>query len=375
MSNDTTSAPEGSVLTPRGWVVGRVGFAGPMISGVIGSALAAGERPEPPYILPGFIDLHVHGGGGHDWQGGETAVRGLVRFHAARGTTAMAPTTATARAPVIEEALAAIKAVKTERRPGEAIVLGAHLEGPFINPQKLGAQEPEALAGDPALAKRWAERYPLLVATVAPEIPGGLEVIEALSALGCRVQIAHSLATAEQAGEGFRRGCSGFTHLFNAMSGVDHRSPGIAAYALAHGDFAEMICDLLHVHPTVVLAAYRAIPRLYAISDATSAGLPDGLHHWGGHRVVKKGLRVTLEDEITLAGSAITLLDAFRNVVKIGLTLEQASAMTSTRQAEYLRRSDLGRVEAGARACLVRLDAGLRLEAVWVDGEPIAPIE
>lgn len=371
--SSTSRAPEGAVLTPAGWIAGRVEIERGRIAGVGGTPLGAGEQPKGPFILPGFIDLHVHGGAGHDWQGGEDAIRGLVRFHAAHGTVAMAPTTATARAPIIETALAAIQAVKAERRPGEAIVLGAHLEGPFINPRKLGAQEPAALEGDPDLARRWAEEYPLLVATVAPEIPGGLDVIETLAARGCKVQIAHSLATADEAAEGFRRGCTGITHLFNAMTGVDHRAPGVAAYALAHCTYAELICDLLHVDPTVLLAAYRAIPRLYAISDATSAGLPDGPHHWGGHRVIKRGLQVTLEDGKTLAGSAITLLDAFRNLVKIGLGIEQASAMTSARQAEYLGRTDLGRVEAGARACLVRLDADLRLDAVWVDGEAIDP--
>ncbi len=371
--SSTTIAPEGTVLTPAGWMAGRVDMDGSLIAAVSGAPLGAGEQPEAPYILPGFIDLHVHGGAGHDWQGGEDAVRGLVRFHASHGTVAMAPTTATAGAPIIETALGAIKAVKAKRRPGEAVVLGAHLEGPFINPLKLGAQEPAALEGDTELARRWAETYPLLVATVAPEIPGGLDVIEVLAAHGCKVQIAHSLATADQAAEGFRRGCTGITHLFNAMTGVDHRAPGVAAYALAHCTYAELICDLLHVDRTVLLAAYRAIPKLYAISDATSAGLPDGLHHWGGHRVIKRGLQVTLEDGVTLAGSAITLLDAFRNLVKVGLSLEEASAMTSARQAEYLDRPDLGRIEAGARACLVRLDADLRLEAVWVDGESIEP--
>ena len=371
MSRGAGGRLEGCVLTPEGWVAGHVEVEGGRIAGVRGQPLSPGQQPEAGLIVPGFIDLHVHGGGGHDWQGGEEAVRGLARFHARHGTVALAPTTATAKPEVIERALAAIKAVKDDPQGGEAAVLGAHLEGPFISPNKLGAQEDEALAGDPALAARWAAAYPLLVATVAPEIPGGLDTIETLANAGCKVQVAHSLATAEQTAAGFRRGLSGFTHLFNAMSGVDHRAPGVAAYALAHAEFAEIICDLLHVHPDVLRAAYRAIPNLYAISDATMAGLADGSHHWGGHQVIKRGLRVTLDDGVTLAGSAITLGDAFRNLVAIGFTLEQASALTSTRQSHYLGRTDLGAIEAGRRASLVRLDAGLQAETVLVDGVEI----
>jgi N-acetylglucosamine-6-phosphate deacetylase len=365
------TAPSGSILTPEGWVRGSVETDGARIVRIEGAPVGAGEAPPAPWILPGFIDLHVHGGGGHDWQGGEEAVRGLARFHAAHGTVALAATTATAQIPVIERALTAITAVKAERRTGEAIVLGAHLEGPFINPDKLGAQEPAALEGDPQLAAQWAERFSIRVATVAPEIPGGLSVVETLASRGTRVQIAHSLATAEQAAAGFAAGCKGFTHLFNAMSGVDHRAPGVAAYALAYGVHAEIIADLLHVDRTVLRAAARAIPKLYAVSDSTMAGLDDGLHHWGGHRVIKKGLRVTLEDGKTLAGSAITLLDAFRNLRAIGFSLDEASAMTASRQADYLGLNDLGRIAPGARACMVRLDSDLRLTGVWIDGERI----
>jgi N-acetylglucosamine-6-phosphate deacetylase len=374
MTNQANAAPEGAILTPKGWVKGRVEISGGAISGVSGEALANGAKPEAPFVFPGFIDLHVHGGGGSDWQGGEEGVRGFVRYHTSQGTTAIAPTTATGSVPVIEDSLAAITAVARARKPGEAIVLGAHLEGPFVNPLKPGAMDVSLmLEGDAALAKRWAENFKIVVATVAPEIPGGHDVIKALAATGCRVQIGHSVATPEMAEAGFKCGCVGFTHLFNAMSQMEHRSPGVAAYALAHGRFAEIIADLIHVDATVLLAAYRAIPRLYAITDASAAGMPDGNFRWGGHRVIKKGQRITLENGTTLAGSAITMLDAFHNLIKIGLSLEEAADMTSARQAEYLGLKDFGRIEPGARACLVKLDASLQLQGVWVDGESIRP--
>jgi N-acetylglucosamine-6-phosphate deacetylase len=368
----STAIVEGSVLTPEGWVEGSVDIAGSAISTIQGRKLSQGVAPRGPFVIPGFIDLHVHGGGGADWQGGEEGVRAFVRFHASHGTTAMAPTTATGAVPVIERSLRAIGAVAARRLTGEPVVLGAHLEGPFVNPKRPGAMNPaHMLEGDPEVARHWAELCRIVVATVAPEIRGGHDVVRALAERGCRVQIGHSVATPDMCEEGFQCGCCGFTHLFNAMTGVEHRTPGVAAYALTRARFAEMISDLIHVDATVLLAAHRAVPRLYAVTDASAAGMPDGTHEWGGHRIVKKGQRITLEDGKTLAGSAITMLDAFRNLVGIGLTLEQAADMTSARQAEYLGLSDLGRVEAGARACLVKLGADLELQGVWVDGEPL----
>ncbi len=372
MNANSFAAPEGSIYTPKGWVIGKVSISGGVISSVEGEPLAAGAKPKGPFVVPGFIDLHVHGGGGFDWQGGEEGVRGFVRYHTSQGTTAMAPTSAIGPVPVIEKALAAITSVAAARRLGEAIVLGAHLEGPFVNPLKPGAMEVSLiLKADGDLARRWAEKYRIVVATVAPEIPGGHDVVKALTATGCRVQIGHSAATPASAEAGFKCGCVGFTHLFNAMTQMEHRAPGVAAYALAHGRYAEIIADLVHVDATVLLAAHRAIPRLYAITDASAAGMPDGVFDWGGRRVIKNGQRITLENGVTLAGSAITMLDAFRNLVKIGLSLEQAVEMTSVRQAEYLGLSKLGRIEPGAQACLVKLDDELNLQGVWVNGERI----
>src|SRR6202012_2072025 len=161
-------------------------------------------------------------------------------------------------------------------------------------------------------------------------------VAKALAATGCRVQVGHSIATPDLLAEAFQSGFSGITHLFNAMSQMEHRAPGVAAYALARVRFAEMISDLVHVDGTVLLAAYRAIPKLYAITDASAAGAPDGEFEWGGRRVTKKGQRITLMNGTTLAGSAITMLDACHNLMGLGLTLEQTVEMTSTRQAEYL---------------------------------------
>src|SRR5580700_9309927 len=171
MTTHSPVSPEGSILTPNGWVTGKVEFAGHTISAVDGRMTAAGTKPKGPFVLPGFVDLHVHGGGGGDWQGGEEGVRTFVRYHTSCGTTAIAPTTAIGPVPVIEKSLSAITSIAAARRSGEAVVLGAHLEGPFVNPLKPGAMEVSLiLEGDAVLATSWAERFKIVIATVAPEI-------------------------------------------------------------------------------------------------------------------------------------------------------------------------------------------------------------
>ena len=376
MSASRQKSPEGHILTPSGWVKGQVVWENNRIVAITGTPIPMTGAPQGPYILSGFIDLHVHGGDGVDYSDGEDGIRRFLRFHAARGTVALAPTTGTAPVAVIERALADIEAVRNCRQPNEPTVLGVHLEGPFINPGKLGAQSNATLAGDVKLAMRWADICPIVIATVAPEIPGGSEVIEALTARGCRVQIGHSLASAEETAAGFCRGLSGFTHLFNGMSGLDHRHPGAATYALAAGRYAELICDLIHVHPAMIHAAARAIPRLYAISDATAlAGCPDGEHGIGtDSHVIKTGNMIMLANGKSLAGSAITMLDGFRNLISLGFSIAEASEMCSTRQAEYINRYDLGRIAPGALASFVVLGHQLDLHAVWVEGRQIVRV-
>lgn len=373
MPNREMKSPDGYVLTPAGWVKGSVIFQGNSITRISGNPISPPDMADGPLIIPGFVDLHVHGGGGSFYSDGEDGIRRFIRFHASRGTVAIAPTTSTTSVANIENALADIEHVRTDRKKGEPTVLGAHLEGPFINPGKLGAQADVTIDGDADLVLKWADICKIIVATVAPEIPGGINVIEALSTRGCRVQIGHSLATADETAEGFRRGLTGFTHLFNGMTGFDHRDPGVAAYAMARGEYAELICDLIHVHPKIVRAAYRAIPRLYAISDAVAlAGCADGEHGAGtDFHVVKTGNKVMLADGSSLAGSAITMVDAFRNLLSIGLSIAEASDMCSTRQAEYLGNTRLGRLSPGALASFNVLDQKQSLQAVVVGGEQI----
>ncbi|QEW18536.1 N-acetylglucosamine-6-phosphate deacetylase [Marinibacterium anthonyi] len=365
---------EGRILTPNGWVDGRVTFEGSKIKAITGRMLAPGDTPKAPFILPGFIDPHVHGGGGKDCLEGVEAVRTMVRFHAQNGTVAILPTTSTSTAEVIEGTLDAIAGAMADPRAGEAEIRGAHLEGPFINPKRLGAQD-APMDGDTDLAAKWAAMVPLRVATVAPEIPRGMEVARLLAAGGTRVQIGHSVADLATIDSAFAAGFTGFTHLFNAMTPVDHKDPGVASWALAHATHAEIVGDLRHVKPTTLLAAVRAIPQLYAITDAVGvAGLPDGeIVTRGGRRtVIKNGLDIHLKDHPeTRAGSAATMIRVFQSLMSLGLPMELVSAMTSTRAADYLGFADLGRILPGRAASLVVLDDGLELAQAFVRGNPI----
>ncbi|AGP35899.1 N-acetylglucosamine-6-phosphate deacetylase [Sorangium cellulosum] len=358
----------GNILTPDGWLRGRVYF-GARVQEIAG-APASGPG-QGPRIVPGFIDLHVHGGGGRDVMEGGDAPRAMARAHAATGTTSLLATTMTAPLPEIAAALRAIRAAMDARRRGEARVLGVHLEGPFLNPGRLGAQPPCVVGGDLDTALALSSIAPIRVLTLAPELAGHLELVRRLSGLGVRVQIGHTLSSYEEVVAALAAGASGFTHLFNAMNGLHHREPGAVGAALAHGDFAELIPDLVHVHPGAIRAALRCIPRLYAVTDGTAAsGMPDGPYQLGAHAVAKCQNSVRLPDG-TLAGSCLTMHQAFKNLVDLGLPLAEASRRCSQFPAEHLGLEDRGRIAPGCFADLLVLEEDLALRQVLVEGEPL----
>lgn len=359
----------GRILTAEGWLQGRLTVEDGRIRSVeaIGGAASGG-----PTILPGFVDLHCHGGGGADVMEAGEAATVIARTHAASGTTSMLATTMTATVEDIEAALVAAADAGKNRRPGTARILGVHLEGPFISADRLGAQPNCPLKADIALIDRLCTLAPIRVLTWAPEADPDGSMAEHLNERGIRVQIGHSSCDYETAAARLTGPISGVTHMFNAMSPLHHRAPGIVGAALAHARHAEIIPDLLHVHPGAIHCALRAIPNLYAVTDATAAsGMPDGDYRLGTQTVRKCGNGVRLADG-TLAGSSLTLLDGFRNLVSIGLSLEEASRRTSTIAADYLGLGDRGRIAPGAWADLVLVDDDLTLLDVYVEGERIA---
>ncbi|MBR7799361.1 N-acetylglucosamine-6-phosphate deacetylase [Undibacterium fentianense] len=359
----------GTILTPQGWVSGVISFAEKIES--IQADLTPTNAKEAIYILPGFIDLHVHGAGGKDTMEADGAIEVISRMHAQHGTTSMLATTMTAPMSDLENALKALSSVCEQRQSGAARVLGVHLEGPYINPGKLGAQPDFAHAGSIEQVKHLNAIAPIKLITLAPEVEGNLSMVSQLTALGMRVQLGHTLGTYEDGVAALENGASSFTHLYNAMSRLDHRAPGMVGAALAHANFAEIIPDLLHVHPGAIKAALRAIPKLYCVTDSTSAsGMPDG-DYMLGRQVVHKCLGGVRLADGTLAGSTLTMDQALRNLVKIGLELDDASKRVSTYAADFLGLSDRGRLQQEAYADLVVLDRDLNLIAVYIEGEKI----
>ncbi|WP_420852399.1 N-acetylglucosamine-6-phosphate deacetylase [Pelomonas aquatica] len=365
---------EGDIVTPQGVIRGLLDMAQGRIAAIAGTPIdtaSAGEDGRP-LLLPGFVDTHVHGGGGRDTMEGGDAITTIARRHARHGTTALLATTMTAPIGEIEAALRALGPVCRERGAQSARVLGAHLEGPYINPGRLGAQPAHAIPATLDEVLRLNTLAPIKVLTLAPEVPGHLALIGPLRDAGIRVQIGHSNGSYEDGVAALGAGAAGFTHLFNAMSALHHREPGMVGAALAHGEHAELIPDLLHVHPGAIRAALRCIPGLFCVTDSTAAaGMPDGDYRLGEYTVRKCLGGVRLADG-TLAGSALTMDQALRNLVqRLALPLTDAVRRVSTAAADYLGLADRGRLAPGAWADVVVMDAGLELRRVFVEGEEI----
>jgi len=358
----------GHILTAEGWRAGRIAFDTRV------RAIAAATVPVgAPRIVPGFVDLHVPGGGGGDTMEGEAGVRMAARLHARHGTTSMLAAAVTAPPDDLIAAAEGVGRVAAARRPGEARVLGLHLEGPFLNPARLGAQPPFPQAPDAALVDRIAAAAPLRLVTLAPELDPGFALVRRLAAAGIVVQIGHTEADYHTCLAAMAAGARSFTHLFNAMTRLDHRAPGAVGAALAAAEYAAVIPDLVHVHAGALRAALRAIPRLYATTDATAAaGMPDGHYPLGRHTVTKRGNAVFLPDG-TLAGSALTMDRALAVLVGLGLDLADAVRRVSTFPADLLGLAERGRIAVGVHADLVVLDPMLAVRAVYVEGEAVAP--
>jgi N-acetylglucosamine-6-phosphate deacetylase len=372
----------GRILTPSGLVRGTVRF-GERIEEVVPAEV------DGPLILPGFIDVHVHGGGGGDTMDGAEGTRTLARFHLAHGTTTILPTTMTnpwERVLAALDGVAEVRAAAAESAAESGVeaahlpdIPGVHLEGPFISPERLGAQPPFTLLPEHELVAEVTRRDVVRVVTLAPELPGALAAARAFASAGARVSVGHTRADYETVRELARavrevEGTFGFTHLFNAMGGVEGRSPGTAGAALALADgHAELIFDGHHVAEGSLHAARAAKGgRLLFVTDCIRAGgLGEGETELGGQAVRVAGGAARLADG-TLAGSVLTLDQALRNALAVGVPLAEASALVSAAPARYLGLADRGQLAVGLRADMVALDENLRVSEVYVAGKPVS---
>ncbi len=328
-----------------------------------------------PFVAPGFVDVHVHGWGGHDAMGTTDDLDGMARALLRRGVTSFLPTAVTASLLDLAAFAKRVGEWLPEAARDGAQPLGFNIEGPFIAAARKGAQDP-AWIRDPAGIDR-AELEPLLdglrLMTVAPETPGALDLIAWLRGRGVTVSAGHSAAALDAARAGFAAGASSTTHLFNAMSGIDHHAPGLAVAALTADDvYVELIADGHHVHPALWPIITRTKPpdRLLLVSDAVSLAGTGLLHGMiGALEVQVEGDRCTLRSTGALAGSLIALDSAVRNLVGSGLPLPRAVAAASGNPATLVGAADRGRLAAGQRADLVELDEGLTVERVMRGGE------
>jgi N-acetylglucosamine-6-phosphate deacetylase len=373
--SDTSPMVRGAILTPDGFVDGelRIDAAG-RVAAIVGEPMDEADvrLAALPIVLPGFVDTHVHGGGGRDTMEGGTAVGEIARVHAQHGTTAMLATTMTAPTSDLDLAFHGMADACRTRPTGGARVLGVHLEGPYINAAMLGAQPDFARPLDAAEWQRLHAIAPIRLVTLSPEVPGNLDMIDGLVAAGLVVQLGHTAGSYDDACAALAKGARGFTHLYNAMTGMHHRNPGMVGAALAHAEYAEIIPDMLHVHEGAIRVALRAVPKLFCVTDSTAAsGMPDGEYRLGRHTVTKCMGGVRLADG-TLAGSTLTMDAALRNLVeRLGLGLREASARVSTYAADYLGLEDRGRLRPGAWADVVVLDATMQITDVFVEGERV----
>ena len=369
-SRASTAPLSGRLVLDDAVVPGRLVMDGATIVAVEPDPSAVGG----PFITPGFVDLHVHGYGGHDAMHGPAALDGMARALLRRGVTAFLPTAVTAALDTLDRFAADVRGWMPAAPADGADPLGFNLEGPFISPRRAGAQDPAHIASPLEVPRSrlegWLDGW--RITTVAPEIDGGLELIAWLHERGVVPSLGHSAATADQARAGYAAGAGTTTHVFNAMSGVDHRTPGLAVAALLADDAAvELIADGQHVHRDLWPLVLRAKPagRLILVSDAVSiAGTGVRRGQLGGVPVEILWDRCTVEGTTTLAGSVIALDTAVRNLVELGVPLPRAVAAASRDPLAVIGVTDRGRLAAGQRADVVELDDELRVLAVTKAG-------
>lgn len=357
----------GAALVGEELVPGDVGIEGDRIVAVGLAGDGSGTA------VPGFVDLQVNGFAGVDFgEADADGVRRVAETLVAYGTTAFQPTLITL---ATEDYVSAMKRLKSaEEQDMPARMLGVHIEGPFLSLRRVGAHEPSLVRPpEPGLYERLAELGPLTYVTLAPEMPGALELIPRLVEMGVVVAIGHSDADAATAHAAFNAGARAVTHLFNAQRPVHHRDPGITFAALARRDVVVgVIADGVHLAAdTLRVVVNAALDRMALVTDAVApAGLGDGEHTLGGQRLFLSGLEVRLEGG-TIAGSVLTMDAAVRNLIDAGAPFEKAVACATWIPAQLIGRPELGTLAPGTVADVVVLDDSLSVTRTLVGGAEV----
>ncbi|MFW6381315.1 MAG: N-acetylglucosamine-6-phosphate deacetylase [Bacillota bacterium] len=366
------------MITPGKIVRGNIAFTDEII-GIGEEVTVSGQEDKEiegggKYLAPGFIDIHIHGAGGYDTMDqAPDALNKISESIIKSGVTSFLPTIMTMPAVRIREALENVRKARKEGTGG-ARVLGANVEGPFISEDYRGAQNAEySEKPAPGLLEDFLDIVKII--TVAPESKGSNRLIEFLTEHQVTVAAGHSGATYEEIMEAREWGLSHITHLFNAMTGLHHRQPGIVGAALEKEFTCELITDFIHIHPAVVRLAIKTkdLKNLILITDQIRAGsMGEGVYELGGQEVTVQNGEARLENG-DLAGSVLTLDQAVRNIMSLEiLNLPEVISMVTLNPAVLLGVDDyLGRLAPGYRADLVLLNKDLEVEKVFKAGEEV----
>jgi N-acetylglucosamine-6-phosphate deacetylase len=365
------------IVTPAGILDdGYVRITGSEIAAV-GTGCPEGEveTVDGAWVVPGFVDIHTHGGGGHTFTTGDPEqARGAAAFHLAHGTTALLASLVTSPPELMLAATTAYAPLVAE-----GVIAGVHFEGPYLSHTRCGAQNPAHLR-EPSIpelaALLKAGEGAVRMVTVAPELPGALEAIDHLVANGVVAAIGHTDATYEQTLAGIAAGATVGTHVFNGMRPPHHREPG-PVFALLGSErvTSEFVADGVHLHDGALRFASGVTgpARAALITDAmAAAGMPDGEYDLGGQAVTVAGGVARLAVGGSIAGSTLTMDGAFRRAVHAGASIVDTARMASTTPATAIGRPDLGALEPGRRADLVVLDDDLRVLRVMRAGAWVA---
>lgn len=328
-------------------------------------------------VIPGLVDIHTHGSAGADFSDGEEAgLRRMAAYEASVGVTSFLPTSMALPYPALSRAFTTAAAVRNIPHPGEARVMGVHMEGPFCSPEKKGAQNGAYLRVPDADAFQKLQEDCgglIRIVTVAPELPGAEDFIRRVSP-HCVVSLAHTEADYDCTRAAIAAGATHMTHLFNAMRPMLHRSPGpIAAGSESEEVMAELICDGIHIHPAAVRAAFKLFPgRVCLISDSMRAcGSEEGVYDLGGQRVTLTGRRAALDDG-TIAGSATDLYTCMCNAVAFGIGETEAILSATFNPARSVGLEGcIGSIAPGKCADFVVCEEDLTPAAVYIGGGPV----